>query len=135
MDTIMANKDTEMSDVSTEDPIATIRNLMQSPTFAETTSPYVIRDQVPSQSPGVYQQKCLVVEKMSPAISQLKGDLEYTKAKNRDLKRMAIQERERVSAAYIEGERDSHKGRARSLQVRWLPQIKWYTIFKQNRQI
>jgi hypothetical protein len=133
MDAVMTDEDTETSEISADDP--TIRNLARSATFPETASPYVIRDPAPSQSPEVYQQKRLVVEKMTPATSQLKGDLEYTKAKNRDLKRMVIQERERVSADCIEGGHDSRHDRACSLRIQCLPQTNSCDIFKRNRQV
>jgi hypothetical protein len=92
--------------------------LYQRSAVGQTEPPDIMRD--PATSPEMYRQKRLVVEKMSPKMSHLKDDLDYTKAKNRDLRRVASQERERVSWAHTEGGYDSPKHRARSLRIRCL---------------
>jgi hypothetical protein len=45
---------------------------------------------------GYSLPKRLVVEKVPAHLSKLRDDFEYTKAKNRDLKRLASEEREKV---------------------------------------
>jgi hypothetical protein len=79
---------------------ATHAGMHQRSAVGTIASPDIMGD--PATSLEMYQQKRLVVEKVSPTMSHLKGDLDYTKAKNRELRRVASQERERVSWAYIE---------------------------------
>jgi hypothetical protein len=50
--------------------------------------------------PESYQQKRVVIEKLPTNMLALTENLGYTKARNRDLKRAAVQERERVSSIH-----------------------------------